>query len=537
MTDFFIYLLKVCIGTAIIAIPYFFLLRKDPNLRLKRFFLLGGLILSFIAPLTDISFLATVKPEVPVLFLDIDPIVSENESANINNNSGGTDIAGRFSLFGLLYIAGTFLFLGRGIFSFIYWRGIKNTSNPEQDKVLFSERNEVFSFFNYIHLPNIHKRSEEHTSLLYHEQAHIRQLHFIDLIISEIALLITWFNPFTWLIYRMIKENHEHLADREVLARGIDPAFYRAHLLNQTLGVPVFSFGQSFNHSLTKKRFDMMKNSKSKRSGLVKTVIILPVLLFLIGFLNSTQAQEEIIKGKLKFSDTGKAAHGVHVIVKGTQLGTITNEQGEFSLKAPGKCEVVFSFVGYETEKVSCKPGNKIKLSLEPKTYEVNIQPIDKHLSSDSHTESVSERKQTENSSEDMKDKMKDDEDKPIDDRKRNSQQLESTEVEHVFYVVEDVPKFQEGNKSLQRYIYSNLNYPAEAKKEGKEGIVYVRFTVDQAGAVKNAKVEKSTDPVFNSEAIRIFKTMPAWNPGTQRNMPVPVKLTVPVYFRLNSGN
>ena len=45
--------------------------------------------------------------------------------------------------------------------------------------------------------------------------------HFIDLMIVELTLLLTWFNPFSWLISRMIKENHEHLADRQVLSAGI----------------------------------------------------------------------------------------------------------------------------------------------------------------------------------------------------------------------------------------------------------------------------------------------------------------------------
>ncbi len=51
MNDLYIYLLKVSAGLAIISVPYYFLLRNDPNLNLKRFYLLLGLLASWIFPL------------------------------------------------------------------------------------------------------------------------------------------------------------------------------------------------------------------------------------------------------------------------------------------------------------------------------------------------------------------------------------------------------------------------------------------------------------------------------------------------------
>ena len=70
MNDLHIYFLKVSAGLAIITIPYYFLLRNDPNLNLKRFYLLAGLLVSWIFPLIVFR-----KPELllsltPTVFID-----------------------------------------------------------------------------------------------------------------------------------------------------------------------------------------------------------------------------------------------------------------------------------------------------------------------------------------------------------------------------------------------------------------------------------------------------------------------------------
>ena len=46
-------------------------------------------------------------------------------------------------------------------------------------------------------------------------------------------------------------------------------------------------------------------------------------------------------------------------------------------------------------------------------------------------------------------------------------------------------------------------NYPAQAQQRGLEGWVHVRFTVTGAGTVKNVKIVKSSDGVFETSALR----------------------------------
>ena len=129
-----------------------------------------------------------------------------------------------------IYIAGIIVLLIRNAALFIRLTKGRGESGESSD-ISYSGNDQAFAFFRRIYLPEHLKETKNIDAILIHERAHIRQKHYIDLTVMEFTLLLTWFNPFTWLISGMIKENHEHLADREVLSRGVNPAHYRAQLI------------------------------------------------------------------------------------------------------------------------------------------------------------------------------------------------------------------------------------------------------------------------------------------------------------------
>ena len=106
-------------------------------------------------------------------------------------------------------------------------------------------------------------------------------------------------------------------------------------------------------------------------------------------------------------------------------------------------------------------------------------------------------------------------------------------ESDIAFDVVEQMPEFPGGMSALMKYITTNLQYPAAAKKAGTQGRVIVQFVVERDGTITNAKAVRSVESSMDEEAVRIINTMPKWKPGMQRGKTVRVKFTVPVMFRL----
>lgn len=102
---------------------------------------------------------------------------------------------------------------------------------------------------------------------------------------------------------------------------------------------------------------------------------------------------------------------------------------------------------------------------------------------------------------------------------------------EKVYDVVEKMPVFPGGN--VQAYIAQHLKYPDGAEEICVQGRVIVSFVIEKDGSISNAKVEKSLDPLFDKEAMRMVSGMPRWQPGRQNGKPVRVRYTLPVTFRL----
>jgi TonB-linked SusC/RagA family outer membrane protein len=88
------------------------------------------------------------------------------------------------------------------------------------------------------------------------------------------------------------------------------------------------------------------------------------LLLFAIFTLAVSQAfGQRVVTGKVTDSD-GKPLPFLNVSVKGTTTGTVTNDQGTYSITVPSGSEViVFSFVGMETQEITIT-GNVINVTM-----------------------------------------------------------------------------------------------------------------------------------------------------------------------------
>lgn len=117
---------------------------------------------------------------------------------------------------------------------------------------------------------------------------------------------------------------------------------------------------------------------------------------------------------------------------------------------------------------------------------------------------------------------------------------------EEIFQVVEEMPRFPGckdepkkkrndcANKKLLEFIYKNIKYPAEARRDSIEGTVVVQFVIQKNGSISQAKIVKKVGGGCDEEVLRVVSLMPIWEPGRQRGRAVRVRYTLPVKFRLD---
>jgi len=86
--------------------------------------------------------------------------------------------------------------------------------------------------------------------------------------------------------------------------------------------------------------------------------LLLQFFLLLPGILQA-QIQPEIIKGNI--TDTnGEPLIGVSVVIKGTNIGSITNADGNFTVESPKKqVDLVFSYIGFITKEIKANSSEE----------------------------------------------------------------------------------------------------------------------------------------------------------------------------------
>jgi TonB family protein len=107
-----------------------------------------------------------------------------------------------------------------------------------------------------------------------------------------------------------------------------------------------------------------------------------------------------------------------------------------------------------------------------------------------------------------------------------------STQAKEIYKFVEHMPEFK---GDLSGWLGSNIRYPDSARARNEQGRSVVQFVVDEDGnAVQPRIVRSSGHALLDEESIRVVKSMPKWNPGTQQGKKVPVYFTLPVSYKLD---
>lgn len=92
---------------------------------------------------------------------------------------------------------------------------------------------------------------------------------------------------------------------------------------------------------------------------------------------------------------------------------------------------------------------------------------------------------------------------------------------------------FPGGEEAMWAFIRDNLEYPAQAKKEGLEGEVEIAFKIDSLGYINTIQITESQNYFLDKEALRLIWLMPQWEPAKRRGVPVESKFIMPLTFKL----
>ncbi|WP_184549018.1 VIT domain-containing protein [Mucilaginibacter sp. FT3.2] len=88
--------------------------------------------------------------------------------------------------------------------------------------------------------------------------------------------------------------------------------------------------------------------------------------------LITPSAQGRTISGVVTGKDDGQPIPGVSVIIKGTNMGTQTNQQGSYLLNAPQKAVLQFLFIGYNRQEVTVRNHANIDVALTSSANQLN---------------------------------------------------------------------------------------------------------------------------------------------------------------------
>ncbi len=113
--------------------------------------------------------------------------------------------------------------------------------------------------------------------------------------------------------------------------------------------------------------------------------------------------------------------------------------------------------------------------------------------------------------------------------------EVKKPEPEEIFVAVQQPAEFKGGQAALMKWLSNNIRYPESAQANGISGRVIVKFVVEKDGSIGSPTIAKGVDKDLDTEALRVVRKMPKWQPGKNNGQPVRSYFTLPVTFRLQN--
>ncbi|TRX53712.1 hypothetical protein FNH22_20370 [Fulvivirga sp. M361] len=190
-----------------------------------------------------------------------------------------------------------------------------------------------------------------------------------------------------------------------------------------------------------------------------------------------------VIRGQVVSESDGAGIPGVNVILKGTNKGTVTDIEGNYTITIPALEEAVLSFnyIGYSSIEKEVNDNETLDASLY--VDNASLSEVVVVGSNNGSTTPPPVRIGA----------------KPV-----------------------------HGRSDYKRYLENNIRIPADSLK----GRVIVEFDVRPNGDLSNFTIKKGLKTEYDLEAIRLIKEGPNWTPATENDRPVLSKTQVKVRFK-----
>lgn len=98
-----------------------------------------------------------------------------------------------------------------------------------------------------------------------------------------------------------------------------------------------------------------------------------------------------------------------------------------------------------------------------------------------------------------------------------------------IYLSAEKMPAIKGGMAAIGK----KVKYPRIAREMGIQGVVYVGFIVDPEGKVIEPKILKSVAKPLDEEALRVITKEVKFTPGYFQGKAVPVRMVLPIRFRI----
>lgn len=507
----FLYFLKVTICWLVFYLVYSRFLSKETFFKTNRWYLLGTLLLGAGIPLLEL--LPIFQEDNPVMVY-FQPL---SEGSYYVQSAVNEVVTSSFldwdKLFFGIYLIGVVIcssrfFIGLGKIYALY-RKSEIIQKGNHTLVLTSEPHLPFSFFKYMFWSkDLEMNDVDGQKIVTHEVAHVKGWHSLDVILLEIFSIIFWVSPMVYYYKKSLKTVHEYLADAVVL-QTTPTKKYGHLLLRQSQSGLQIALANHFFHSQLKQRIVMMTRSKSRKEAVVKYLFALPVILLLL----------------IAFSKKEAIAN-----MKNTATEIVSSENFdrekvklEFDFLAKKYQKTDFELKENQSEFLRDYANVKSSLDRQFPEYKDEIDVIGRRILGESNLPLITSYERFIAFTGDAG-KVEND----VDEMPRFPGCEEITEIEK---------RDKCAQNKLLTFIYSNIKYPAEARKAGIQGKVIIKYVVQKDGTVAKARIEREIGGGCGEAALKVINALPKMIPGTKDGKAVDVEMVIPVQFKLDGGS